>query len=147
MNYDIEKILPHNRPMILIDDIVEVNKESRYVIAKVTIKEEMIFFDKTINGISALTGIEFLAQTIGCYAFFGIENEKPKIGFLLGSRSYKNNLEKFENGETYYIKASEIFSDNELVSFNCLIYNGDNEYASAVINAFQPKNARKFLEG
>ena len=52
MNYDIEKILPHNRPMILIDDIVEVNKESRYVIAKVTIKEEMIFFDKTINGIS-----------------------------------------------------------------------------------------------
>lgn len=147
MNYDIEKILPHNRPMILIDDIVEVNKESRYVIAKVTIKEEMIFFDKTINGISALTGIEFMAQTIGCYAFFGNENEKPKIGFLLGSRSYKNNLEKFENGETYYIKASEIFSDNELVSFNCLIYNGGNEYASAVINAFQPKNARKFLEG
>lgn len=147
MNYDIEKILPHNRPMILIDDIVEVNKESRYVIAKVTIKEEMIFFDKTINGISALTGIEFMAQTIGCYAFFGNENEKPKIGFLLGSRSYKNNLEKFENGKTYYIKASEIFSDNELVSFNCLIYNGDNECASAVINAFQPKNARKYLEG
>ena len=127
MNYDLEKILPHNRPMILIDDLIEVNRDEHFVIAKVTIKEDMIFFDKTINGVSALTGIEFMAQTIGCYAFFGNEDGKPKIGFLLGSRSYKNNLEKFENGKTYYIKASEIFSDNELVSFNCLIYNGDEE--------------------
>lgn len=144
MNYDLEKVLPHNKPMILIDDIVEVNKTERYVIAKVTVKSDMIFFDKSINGVSPLVGIEFMAQTIGCFAYFGNEDEKPKIGFLLGTRSYKNSLEKFEEGKTYYIKACEIFSDNELVSFDCLIYNDDNIFATAVINAFQPKDVSNF---
>ena len=44
------------------------------------------------------------------------------------------------------MQAKEIFSDNELVSFECLIYNIDGEGASAVINAFQPDNAEEYLK-
>ena len=146
MKYDLEKILPHNHPMILIDDIKEINIDEKYLIAEVTITEDKIFFDKSINGVPYLTGIEYMAQTIGCYAFYRAKREEPKLGFLLGTRSYKNNLEKFENGKTYTIKASEIYGDSELVSFECLIYNGGKECASAVINAYQPENAEEYLK-
>lgn len=155
MQYDLEKILPHSKPMILIDKIIEVNTENKIVIAEVTITEDKIFYDKSINGISNLCAIEYMAQTAGCYAYFkrkgikaNIQNyieEKPKIGFLLGTRSLKTNIEKFELGKTYQIKVNEIYGDNELVSFKCLIYNDEKECASAIINAFQPENAEQFL--
>ena len=146
MKYDLEKILPHNHPMILIDDIKEINIDEKYLIAEVKITENKIFFDKSINGVPYLSGIEYMAQTIGCYAFFRAQRTEPKLGFLLGTRSYKNNLEKFENGKTYTIKASEIYGDSELVSFECLIYNEGEECAKAVINAYQPENAEEYLK-
>ena len=44
------------------------------------------------------------------------------------------------------IKAKEIFCDNELVSFECLIYNDDVVCAKATVNAYQPQNAAEFLK-
>ncbi len=146
MKYDLEKILPHNHPMILIDDIKEINIDERYLVAEVVISEDKIFFDKSINGVPYLSGIEYMAQTIGCYAFYRAQRTEPKLGFLLGTRSYKNNIEKFENGKTYSIKVSEIYGDTELVSFDCLIYNEEEECARAVINAYQPENAEEYLK-
>lgn len=146
MKYDLEKILPHNHPMILIDDIKEINIDERYLIAEVVISEDKIFFDKSINGVPYLSGIEYMAQTIGCYAFYRAQRTEPKLGFLLGTRSYKNNIEKFENGKTYTIKVSEIYGDTELVSFDCLIYNEGEECARAVINAYQPENAEEYIK-
>ena len=146
MKYDLEKILPHNHPMILIDDIVEMNIDEKNLVAKVIINEDKLFFDKTLNGVPYLTGIEFMAQTIGCYAYFRAQRTEPKLGFLLGTRSYKSNIEKFENGRTYSIKVREIYGDSELVSFDCLIYNEDEECARAVINAYQPENAEEYLK-
>ncbi len=144
--YNLEKILPHKYPMILIDDVVEYNFNEGYIIAKVVIKKDNIFFDNEINGISYITGIEFMAQTVGCYAHLKSGENEPKIGFLLGSRSYKSSIDKFELGRTYFIKAKEIFSDNELVSFECFIYNENIECASAMVNVYQPKDAFEFME-
>lgn len=143
---DIEKILPHDRPMILIDGVRDINLEEHYVICYVKIHNKKIFFNKDINGISPLVGIEFMAQAIGCYAFFKAGKDTPKLGFLLGARTYTNSLEKFANGSTYTIKAKEMYDDGELVSFECLIYNDNKEVASALINAFQPENAEEYIK-
>ncbi|HIS36127.1 TPA: hypothetical protein IAC10_05795 [Candidatus Scatousia excrementigallinarum] len=145
-HYDLENILPHNHPMILIDDIDEVNLGEGYVCARVTIREDSLFFDRELDGISYITGIEFMAQTIGCYAYFKRGGGNPKIGFLLGTRSYKCDIDRFKIGETYIIKAKEIFGDNQLVSFECFIYNNNIECASAMVNVYQPENASEFLE-
>ncbi len=145
MKYDLEKILPHNHPMILIDDIEEINLENGSVTTTVTIREDSVFFDKELDGISYVTGIEFMAQTIGCYSHFKSGEEEPSIGFLLGTRSYKCNIDKFEKGKTYTIKAVEIFGDNELVSFECFIYNNNIECAKATVNVYKPQNASDFL--
>ncbi len=138
--YNLEKILPHNPPMILIDELLDVDLETNTVKASVTITEEKIFYDKNLKGISPLAGIEFMAQTVGCYAYFRNGGGEPKIGFLLGSRVYKNNIEKFELGKTYIIKTELAFSDNELVSFDCFIYNDGMECARATVNVYQPND-------
>lgn len=143
--------LPHSEPMVLIDKLIDVDMKKQIVKTSVTIHKDKIFFDKDINGVSPLVGIEFMAQTIGCYAFYKAKMSIPKIGFLLGARLYENSLEKFENGKTYIITAREVYGDSELVSFECLIYNegedGDeSEYiAKATINAFQPKDVEKYI--
>ena len=147
IKYKLENILPHDYPMILIDNIININLEEKFVECEVTISEDKIFFDKSINGVSAVVGIEYMAQTIGCFSYFYNGEEKPKLGFLLGTRAYKNSIEKFENGKTYKIKAKEIFTDNELVSFECFIYNKHRVCANATINTYLPKNALEYIEG
>lgn len=143
--------LPHSEPMVLIDKLIDVDMKKLIVKTSVTIHKDKIFFDKDINGVSPLVGIEFMAQTIGCYAFYKAKMSIPKIGFLLGARLYENSLEKFENGKTYIITAREVYGDSELVSFECLIYNegedGDESkyIAKATINAFQPKDVEKYI--
>ena len=143
--------LPHSEPMVLIDKLIDVDMKKQIVKTSVTIHKDKIFFDKDINGVSPLVGIEFMAQTIGCYAFYKAKMSIPKIGFLLGARLYENSLEKFENGNTYIITAREVYGDSELVSFECLIYNegedGDESkyIAKATINAFQPKDVEKYI--
>lgn len=143
--------LPHFEPMVLIDKLIDVDMKKQIVKTSVTIHKDKIFFDKDINGVSPLVGIEFMAQTIGCYAFYKAKMSIPKIGFLLGARLYENSLEKFENGKTYIITAREVYGDSELVSFECLIYNegedGDESkyIAKATINAFQPKDVEKYI--
>ena len=144
--------LPHSAPMVLIDEVLNVDMENQIVKTSVKIHDDKIFFNKEINGISPLVGIEFMAQTIGCYAYYKAGKTIPKIGFLLGTRQYENKLEKFENGKTYIITAREIYGDNELVSFECLIYNEgedenpENYVAKATINAFQPKDVEKYVK-
>lgn len=143
--------LPHSEPMVLIDKLIDVDMKKQIVKTSVTIHKDKIFFDKDINGVFPLVGIEFMAQTIGCYAFYKAKMSIPKIGFLLGARLYENSLEKFENGKTYIITAREVYGDSELVSFECLIYNegedGDESkyIAKATINAFQPKDVEKYI--
>lgn len=143
--------LPHSEPMVLIDKLIDVDMKKQIVKTSVTIHKDKIFFDKDINGVSPLVGIEFMAQTIGCYAFYKAKMSIPKIGFLLGARLYENSLEKFENGKTYIITAREVYGDSELVSFECFIYNegedGDESkyIAKATINAFQPKDVEKYI--
>lgn len=145
-NYDLSKILPHNPPMILIDDILNYDLTQKTLTAIVKITEDKLFFDKSKNGISSLVGIEFMAQTIGCYAYFRNNYKPPKLGFLLGSRLFNNALDVFKNGENYKIKVNEIFTDNQIVVFDCIMYDmHGEEIASATINVYQTDNVQEFL--
>ena len=131
------KLLPHKEPMILIDDIVDYSIEERWLKTCVTIREDSLFYDKELKGIDSVVGIEYMAQSIGCYAFLRTKQEEPKIGFLLGTRLYNNAIKKFELGKTYYIKVMEVFVA-EIYSFECFIFNEENEeIASATINVYQ----------
>ena len=145
----LEKILPHKRPMILIDDILSYSVEEKCIKAIVTINENCIFFDKTTDGVSPVVGIEYMAQTIGGYVFYSKNKKEPEMGFLLGTRVYNNNIEKFNNGESYTIVAKQEFYNDDIASFNCTIYDKDNnEAANAIVNAYQGDEIKKeFFNG
>lgn len=140
MDYDLGKLLPHSRPMILIDRIAAFDPDNKRIAAEVTISRDKIFYDEIIGGMSSLVGIEFMAQTAGCYVHLKSGDDKPKLGFLLGTRVYENNLELFKGGKTYAITACEVFCDNSMASFECFIYDeGGKECASATISAYRPE--------
>ena len=46
---NLEKILPHNHPMILIDELLDVNLENNTVTASVTVTEDKVLYDKSIG--------------------------------------------------------------------------------------------------
>ena len=130
-------ILPHKEPMILIDDVIDYSADEKYLKTCVTIDKNSLFFDKELNGIDSLIGIEYMAQTIGCYAHLRQGLSKPNIGFLLGTRLYNNAIKVFELGKTYYILVKEVFVA-DIFSFDCFIYNDkNNEIASATVNVYQ----------
>lgn len=146
MKYDLEKILPHNHPMILIDDIEEINLENGSVTTTVTIREDSVFFDKELDGISYVTGIEFMAQTIGAYAYFKNNCSEPKPGLLLGTRLYNNKIPYFKEDEEYKVTVHEIFTDNQIAVFDCLIYDkSGDEIASATVNTYQGDNIEELV--
>ena len=133
----LEKILPHRQPMILIDDVIAHSLTEKWLKSVVTIDKDSFFYNEDIQGIDSVAGIEFMAQTIGCYAYFRKNCKVPKRGYLLGTRLYNNALRKFELGKTYYILVKEIFAA-EIFSFECFIYNEENnEVASATLNVYQ----------
>lgn len=137
-NYDLSQVLPHNHPMILVNDVLDYNIEEKWLISEIVIDDKSLFFDKSMNGISSTVGIEFMAQTIGCYAYFKNNCNAPKIGFLLGSRLYNVGVDVFSLGERYTLKVNEIFTDEQIVAFDCIMYDKyEEEVASATINVYQ----------
>lgn len=135
---DIAEILPHKPPMLLLDDIVEIDLNKKYVKTSFKVTDKNIFFDKSVNGIPSICGIEFMAQTIGCYAYFANGEKEPKIGFLLGSRLFNNLTEVFELGDVFTVTAEEIYFDEGISAFGCSIFDKfGREIASASINVFQ----------
>ncbi len=143
--YNLEKILPHKPPMILLDDILEVNLEENTLTARFDVTPQKVFYEP--GGINSLAGIEFMAQAIGCYAYFSSGGEEPKPGLLLGTRLYNNLTDYFEDGKSYLVKIHKVFGDDEIVVFDCLIYDNNNEeIASATVNAYQGKNIRELIK-
>ena len=133
----LEKILPHKHPMILIDDVLDYSIEEKWLKGIVTIDRDNFFYNEDIQGVDSSVGIEFMAQTIGCYAYYRNNCKVPQRGYLLGTRLYNNALKKFELGKTYSVLVKEIFV-SEIFSFECFIYNEDNkEVASATLNVYQ----------
>lgn len=132
--YDLTKILPHKPPMILLDDILEMDIKNGTLTAVFKVNQQKIFYEAG-KGINTLTGIEFMAQTIGCYAYFKNNCKEPKPGLLLGTRLYNNKIPYFEKNEEYKVTVKEVFTDNQIVAFDCLIYdNNGEEISSAGVN-------------
>jgi len=148
--YKVEDLLPHRKPMIVLDKVESCDFEQAKIVVSFTIRKEDVFFDESLNGVASYCALEYMAQAIGCFAgLFGKSqdaNYKQDLGFVLGSRNMELNISTFENGRTYKVEASKVFFDDELASFSCTILDeNSNVCASASINVFKPNNPLKFL--
>lgn len=145
---ELESILPHKSPMILLSRIESYNLAEGSLSAAVEVERGCMFFDPVERGVPMLVGLEYMAQAIAALAGLHrkeFHQEEPKIGFIIGSRHYKCNLPFFTEGSCLSVKVKEIFVDQELAAFDCIITTQNLELAKAQINVFQPLSAKDFL--
>ncbi len=145
--FSIEAVLPHEHPMILLDELVEFGAET--AICRHVITEKSVFFDRVLNGVPSYAGIEYMAQSIAAYANANelLNNRPVEIGFLVSSRKYKCSYSVFTEGMILDITVAKLYKDESgLSAFDCAILCNSEEIATARINVFQPENPAKFLE-
>ena len=83
---DIQRILPHRYPFLLVDRIIEITPETRIVgVKQVTINEH--FFQGHFPGAPVMPGVlivEAMAQVGAVYALQQIENREQKLVLFSG---------------------------------------------------------------
>ncbi len=144
--YTPEQVLPHARPMILIDEMIVRGPER--LVAALDVRADSLFF-RPPNGVAAHVAIEWMAQT--CAAFGGAkaldEGGTVRVGFLLGTRDFRAEVDWFAEAERLYVSADLEYQDEEMASFRCRTCrqpDGD-ALASARLNVYQPRNVQAFL--
>ena len=142
--YLIEALLPHARPMILIDRVIDF--DPKFIAAELTIRPDMPFFEPG-KGVAAHIGLEWMAQA--CAAYVGLEallaNQAVRIGFLLGTRNFAARVRWFAAGETLRVRADLVFRDGETGVFDCAIYRDELEAVRAQLTLHQPADIHAVL--
>jgi predicted hotdog family 3-hydroxylacyl-ACP dehydratase len=152
--YAFAEVVPHTQPMVLLDDIEARGDD--YVTASVVLSPESPFAED--SGVPAWVGIEYMAQTIAAFSGVGAREQglPIKMGFLVGSRSYKSSVSEFPFGTRLFVHAEQIIQgDNGLFVFSCSIScrdkmdenNSEKILAEANLNVFQPDDPEAFLSG
>ena len=144
--YPMERILPHARPMILIDEVIARGPER--LVAAVDVRADSLFFRAPL-GIAAHVSLEWMAQA--CAAFAGARaldgGRTVALGFLLGTRDFRADVEWFGEGERLYVSADLEFEDEEMASFRCRTCRQPDADAVVLarLNVYQPHDVEAFL--
>ncbi len=144
--YSMAQVLSHRPPMILLDQLSSYSGSG--ALCRVTITDESPFFQDGLAGVPSYIGIEYMAQTIAAFAGANALDggESVKIGFLLGSRKYQTQVDRFSTGTTLDIEVMRLHQeDSGLSVFDCTIQTTNEKLAEARINVFQPPDPVQFL--
>ena len=142
-----QELLPHRPPMMLISGIVNADESQLCAYAKIG-EEHHLFLNEKKEASNALL-LELMAQCVGCWAGLRertLTGGKPRIGFLLGTRSFSCRARPLHEGETVQIKSRCLYlGDNVLPSqFECHALIGEEEAARATLTVYQPKDLSVF---
>lgn len=88
-NIDIQKILPHRYPFLLIDKVIEMSENSIVAVKNVTINEP--FFQGHFPGNPIMPGVlitEALAQ-VGAVMLLSMDENRGKLGVFTGIDGFK----------------------------------------------------------
>jgi predicted hotdog family 3-hydroxylacyl-ACP dehydratase len=143
--FRIEELLPHDFPMILLKELVSIDSAS--VTSSVIVSSDCILLDNK-QELPPAVGIEWMAQTVAAHAgYLALANNKQvKIGYLLGTRKYRNYKKTYKSGEQFTITANEVFRGNGMGVFSCSVFQNESVVAEATINTFQPDSNDSVLE-
>lgn len=134
----VASLVPHQAPMILIDNLIDVDENSIH--CQVFVTENSQFFSAESKMIGAWLGIEYMAQTISAWSGYQsfLKNEPSPIGFLLGTRRYNTESGPFHEGDILDVYAKKLMESEGMGAFACLIKCNNNLLASAQLNVFVP---------
>ena len=95
--WPIAELIPHAADMILIDEVVSFGAED--IETRLTVRPGGLF-NQQDGSLPAWVGIELMAQSVAAYA--GCQARQAglpvELGFLLGTRKFECNVERFPAG-------------------------------------------------
>ena len=143
---NIERLVPHKPPMLLVDRIVGEAGET--TLAEHTVTTDNLFLIPG-KGVPTYVAFEMMAQ--GICATDGLRRfrrgQGPELGFLLGCRKFAASRNWLQPGETLTLE-SICLLDGETSSYQCRVLDAQgDEIANATVNVFQPDNIAAYLEG
>ena len=126
--FKIEELLPHRKPMLLIDSVEEII-EDQAIVTKVFLDEDMIFFKGHFDGYPLLPGvilIEMMYQSCGILDRFtnnnnNTESSKPRIGKAVGIKS-ATFIREAKPNDTLIIKVKKINTIMNFKNFHAEIF-------------------------
>jgi len=138
MKFTASELVPHDGTMLLLDEIIEYDKES--LVAEVVVRDDGLFNEG--NSVPAWLGIEYMAQTVAAHGgMLCVLAGKPiQLGFLLGTRRYNCNVATFKVGMRLTVRVKRFMEDQGLGVFNCQIL-GEGIDISAKLNVYQPTDS------
>ena len=140
--WTVDELLPHARPMILLDEVVG-RVDGRFVVA-LTVREGAPFVRPGI-GAPAHVAVEWMAQA--CGAQVGAEAREAggpvRMGLLLGTRDFRCSVPRFAVGERLEVSVVPVFRDETMGSFDCAVARAGSgeELAKAQLTVYQPEDA------
>ena len=135
----LEAVVPHRRPMLLLDRLVEI--DSMHAVCEVDVHQAAAFAEA--DGIASWVGIEYMAQTVAAVGGWRAlrRNDPVQVGLLLGTRRYVPARHYFEHGTTLRITAREEWTDDTgMAKFACGIgvAGAADALLSASLSVYQP---------
>lgn len=143
--WTLAELLPHAGDMILLDAVDEFDSES--IRTRLQVRPGGLF-NLADGSLPAWLGIELMAQSIAAYA--GCRARQAglpvELGFLLGTRNYQCNVERFALGAELRIRAiRSLEDDNGMGVFECHI-DGPGIKVEARLNVFRPPQVAAYLQ-
>jgi predicted hotdog family 3-hydroxylacyl-ACP dehydratase len=142
--WPIAELLPHAGDMILLDEVLHFTEEA--VQTRLSVRPGGLF-NQADGSLPAWVGIELMAQSVAAYA--GCQARQAgvpvQLGFLLGTRNFQCNVERFPAGSELQIKAlRSLQDDNGMGVFECQL-DGPGIQAVARLNVFCPPQIASYL--
>lgn len=136
-------LLPHAGDMVLLDTVVEA--EAERIVCLRRVRDQGLFEDA--GGLPAWAGVELMAQAVAAWAGWQARSEgRPvRLGFLLGTRHYRCDVDAFPPGTELRVEAVRSFHDDVGMGvFACRI-DAAHGHAEAMLNVFSPPDADAFF--
>ncbi len=133
--------LPHESPMVLVEDVIEVTEESAHCRVVVSASGVVAPFLNEQGDLPSWFALEMMAQTIGVWSgWHGQQNGtvSPGVGLLLGSRAFRCEQPILASGSVLDIRVTLLMKDERLGSFDTEICIGEHQIATARLNTYQP---------
>lgn len=143
--WPVAELVPHAGDMILIDEVLRFGAE--HIDTRLVVRPNGLF-NQADGSLPASLGIELMAQSVaafaGCHAR---EQGLPvELGFLLGTRNYSCNVDRFPAGSTLLIHANRsLQDDNGMCVFECRL-EGTGILVEARLNVFQPRDVSTYIQ-
>ncbi len=135
----IDELVPHARPALLLDRVVESRGDDSLV-TETLIREDNPYCDR--GRVGAWIGVELIAQSIAALAGLDARRDgRPvKIGFLLGTRRYRSAVPWFAVGQRLRIEVTREFQtgDGLGAARGRILGDDDRLLGEGLLTVFQP---------